>query len=141
MPRRPGVLLLSAVAIVLVGATRRRAVTPSLPPAVQYLGFYAGGSTPEINAAPATPQTKAQIEASWAPIINAIGEKGDGMHQQLGFWIGPLGWDLTDPQEKQLIDDAFAVAEEKNVAVGFHIDDSMFWNRRTDLWGDKNNVE
>jgi hypothetical protein len=142
MPRRPGVLLLSAVAIgLLVGAARRRAVTPSLPPAVQYLGFYAGGSTPEINAAPATLQTKAQIEASWAPIINAIGEKGDGVHQQLGFWIGPLGWDLTDAQEKQLIDDAFAIAEKQNVAVGFHIDDSMFWNRRTDLWSDTNNVE
>jgi hypothetical protein len=27
------------------------------------------------------------------------------------------------------------------VAVGFHIDDSMFWARRKDLWSDPNNVE
>ena len=33
------------------------------------------------------------------------------------------------------------LALETDVAVGFHIDDSMFWARRKDLWSDPNNVE
>jgi len=33
------------------------------------------------------------------------------------------------------------LALETDVAVGFHIDDSMFWARRKDLWSDRNNVE
>ena len=35
----------------------------------------------------------------------------------------------------------FDLALETDVAVGFHIDDSMFWARRKDLWSDPNNVE
>jgi len=109
---------------------------------VQYLGFNSAGVGPALVAgASGTPQSKAQLEAEWGAIISAIGQKGDGVHAQLGFWVGPLGWDITDAQQKQLIDDAFAVAEEKNVAVGFHIDDSMFWNSRSDLWNNSQNVE
>ena len=33
------------------------------------------------------------------------------------------------------------LALETDVAVGFHLDDSMFWTRRKDLWSDPNNVE
>ena len=35
----------------------------------------------------------------------------------------------------------FSLALETDVAVGFHIDDSMFWARRKDLWSDPKNVE
>ena len=34
-----------------------------------------------------------------------------------------------------------SLALETDVAVGFHIDDSMFWARRKDLWSDPKNVE
>src|SRR5258706_23122 len=36
---------------------------------------------------------------------------------------------------------ALAVSTLTAFAVGFHIDDSMFWARRKDLWSDLNNVE
>jgi hypothetical protein len=49
--------------------------------------------------------------------------------------------DLSDDQTRTLIKEAFAVAEEKNIAVAFHIEDSMFWNKREDLWSNRNNVE
>jgi hypothetical protein len=52
-----------------------------------------------------------------------------------------LAFDLTDEQLRKVIRDAFAVAEEKDIAVGFHIDDSMFWNRRRDLWSNPQNIE
>lgn len=75
-------------------------------------------------------------------ILSAIGpERGDHLHRQLGFVIGPLAFDMTDAQIRAQIDAAFAVAEEDDVAVGFHIDDSMFWKRRRDLWSNRNNVE
>ena len=36
---------------------------------------------------------------------------------------------------------AFEIAREKDIAAGFHIDDSVFWLRRKDLWSDPKNVE
>ena len=116
------------------------ATTPA-PNGIQYLGFYSGGATPAATLGPPRIDTKADIGKGWDDIINTIGQKGDGVHQQLGFFVGPIGWDLTDAQLKQMIDDAFALAEAKNVAVGFHIEDSMFWYNRTSLWSNNNNVE
>lgn len=142
-----------AAAVILVGAGLsfllhfRSSTAPSLTaPAtsgLQYLGFYTGGSTPALAGAPGSQQvqTRVDIEKRVDEIASAIGQKGDHVHTQLGFWVGPIGWDLTDDQLRTLIDDAFAVAEEKDVAVGFHIEDSMFWNNREDLWSDTDNVE
>jgi hypothetical protein len=108
----------------------------------KYLLFYISGTSPEIPLGkPATAPTKAQTEDAVDHMIAAIGQGGDYLHTQLGFSVGPLMFDLTDAQLRTLIAESFAVAEEKNVAVAFHIDDSMFWNRRKDLWSDKNNVE
>ena len=44
-------------------------------------------------------------------------------------------------QLRQMIKDAFEIALEQDIAVGFHIDDSMFWARRSDLWEDPANIE
>src|SRR3989344_4718336 len=74
-------------------------------------------------------------------MVGVIGERGDHESTQLGFVVGPLVFDMTDVELRRAINDAFAVAIEKDVAVGFHIDDSMFWVNRKDLWSDKNNVE
>jgi hypothetical protein len=62
-------------------------------------------------------------------IIDKIGQRGTLQHK-LGFVVGPLSLDATDNQLRQVIADAFSVAKEKNVAVGFHIDDNNFWGKR-----------
>jgi hypothetical protein len=110
---------------------------------IAYLGFHTGVSTPVLAGVNHSQEihARADIEKQVDNIASAIGYTGDHVRRQLGFWVGPVGWDLTDQQIRQLIDDAFVVAIQKDVAVGFHIEDSMFWNSRQDLWSDKNNVE
>src|SRR3989338_3770686 len=66
--------------------------------------------------------------------------KGDGKTRQLGFFIGPMTLNHTDEELRGQIRSMFEIAEEKNIAVGFHIDDSMFWQNRG-LSKDKNNIE
>src|SRR3989344_4952347 len=66
--------------------------------------------------------------------------KGDGKTRQLGFFIGPMTLNHTDEELRGQIRSMFEIAEEKNIAVGFHIDDSMFWQNRG-LAKDKNNIE
>jgi hypothetical protein len=69
--------------------------------------------------------------------IGAIGSQ----HARLAVMLGPLTFDQTDAEITQFIEKAFALALETDVAVGFHIDDSMFWRSRKDLWSDPKNVE
>ena len=75
------------------------------------------------------------------------GRRGDGIHTQLAFAVGPLTLDHTDRDIREAIRESFALAAEKQVAVVFHLDDSMFWKRRPDLWdvsvnpGNINNIE
>jgi hypothetical protein len=69
------------------------------------------------------------------------GNRGDGVTKQLGFAVGPLSLDHTDTELRTTIRKSFQIAEAKNVAVCFHIDDAMFWINRQDLWSDTNNVE
>jgi hypothetical protein len=112
------------------------------PARTQYLLF-------QLAAAPAVPDrrksrsgVKAGIEKELDAILSAVnGARGDRVNRQLGFMAGPLSFDQTDGQLRAFIKDSFATAEKKNVAVGFHIDDSMFWNSREDLWSDPGNVE
>ncbi len=73
-------------------------------------------------------------------LIEEIGTTGQ-TETKLAFMIGPLAFDHTDSQLRQMIRDAFRIAREQDIAVGFHIDDSMFWARRADLGRDPANVE
>lgn len=73
-------------------------------------------------------------------LIYQIGTTGDA-ETKLAFIIGPLAFDHSDAQVRQMIKDAFATALEQDIAVGFHIDDSMFWAQRADLRADPANVE
>ena len=59
----------------------------------------------------------------------------------MGFAVGPLCFDMSDEETRQSIRDAFAVARENDVAVAFHIDDSMSWGRRKDLLSNPDNIE
>src|SRR5262249_14452911 len=68
-------------------------------------------------------------------------KSADGRSTLLGFSVGPLTFDHTDDELRRIIRGSFEVAEEKKVAVAFHIDDSMLWMNRKDLWQNPQNVE
>lgn len=75
-------------------------------------------------------------------LVSALGDvTGDGKTRQLGFSVGPLSLDHSDEELRAIIRESFSIADEKTLAVGFHLDDSMFWMRRADLRQDRNNVE
>lgn len=83
---------------------------------------------------------KAQLESFVRDVSRAIGGTGDARHK-LCFAVGPLCFDMSDDETRQFIRDAFAVARENDVAVAFHIDDSMTWGRRRDLLSNPENIE
>jgi hypothetical protein len=69
--------------------------------------------------------------------IGAVGDR----QTRLAVMLGPLCFDQSDAEITQFVEKAFDLALEADVAVGFHIDDSMFWRSRKDLWSDPANVE
>ena len=75
-----------------------------------------------------------------ADIKQRIGAVGD-RQTRLAVMLGPLCFDQTDAEITQYVELAFDLALDANVAVGFHVDDSMFWRSRKDLWSDPQNVE
>ena len=83
---------------------------------------------------------KAQLEAFVHDVVKAIGTTGDARHK-LGFTVGPLCFDMSDEETRQFIRDSFAVARENDVAVAFHIDDSISWGERKDLLSNPDNIE
>ena len=94
------------------------------------------GPTPQ----PATFPDKAPLRAYIEDIKGRIGAVGDP-RTRLGVMLGTLSFDHGDAETAKFIEMAFDLALETDVAVGFHIDDSMFWGRRKDLWSDPQNVE
>jgi hypothetical protein len=102
--------------------------------------FLGTGETwmPWVDVVRYTPKDK--VAATVQDIVATIGMRGTGK-AKLAFVVGPIAPDHTDLEAVQSIDDAFAIALEMNVAVGLHLDDSMFWSRRPDLMGNPANVE
>ena len=84
--------------------------------------------------------SKAQLEEFVQGVTKAIGTTGDARHK-LGFTVGPLCFDMSDEETRQFIRDSFAVARENDVAVAFHIDDSISWGQRKDLLSNPDNIE
>ncbi len=80
------------------------------------------------------------LNKSVADIVNRIGSTGKQNHK-LGFVVGPLTFNQSDAQVKLLIHDSFTCAKKLNVAVAFHIDDHMFWDKNKELAQDKENTE
>ena len=107
----------------------------------QFLLFELAPSFPAVAEQPAGIAGKSEMKKEVDGVVSSIGVRGDHLKRQLGFTIGPLMLDLSDEQLRAYIREAFQVAEETNVAVAFHIDNSMFWNNRKDLWSVKDNVE
>ena len=84
--------------------------------------------------------SKAQMEEFVHDVVKAIGMTGDARNK-LAFAVGPLCFDMPDGETRQFIHDAFAVARENDVAVAFHIDDSICWGERKDLLSNPDNLE
>lgn len=110
----------------------------------QYLTFQIMTGLPGYAGPPPAPGrfslSKEQLESFVREVVQAIGAKGDA-RRKLGFTVGPLCFDMSDEETRQFIADAFAVARENDVAVAFHIDDSMCWGRRKDLLSNPDNIE
>jgi hypothetical protein len=84
--------------------------------------------------------TRAEMSAWVRDLAQRIGTPGN-RDRKLGFVVGPLALAYPDDELRRVIADAFVVALEHDVAVGFHIDDSLFWGRRNALANDPRNVE
>ncbi|MCI0565956.1 hypothetical protein L0Y46_02040 [bacterium] len=114
-----------------------------VPDEIQYLLFQIFNYGPNPAGSGETqPFVKGDVVKVIDEILGKIdGLRGDGKTRQLGFAVGPMALDHSDEELRTIIRESFKIAEEKNVAVAFHIDDSMFWINRKDLWQDKNNVE
>lgn len=109
----------------------------------RYLAFqvFEGGADPAIPFDRVLSYTpKAQVAAMVHDIVSTIGHTGQG-RAKLAFVLGPIAFDHSDAEVRQIIDDGFSIALAENVAVGFHIDDSMFWSKRSDLYADPADIE
>ena len=110
----------------------------------RYLTFQLMTGLPGYAGPPPMPGrfslSKAQVADFVRSVVKAIGTPGNARHQ-LGFAVGPLCFDMSDVETRQFIRDAFSVAREADVAVGFHIDDSMSWGHRKDLLANPDNLE
>ncbi|OGZ06557.1 MAG: hypothetical protein A3C93_06085 [Candidatus Lloydbacteria bacterium RIFCSPHIGHO2_02_FULL_54_17] len=120
--------------------------TQSSSTETRYLAFQvfigAGDPTKPVgdSATLFAPPSKAVLSSFTDSLISTIGTTGNE-HQKLAFIPGPISFDYTDADIRRLISDSFAIAEEKNIAVGFHVDDSMWWAKRTDLLKNPKNIE
>jgi hypothetical protein len=114
----------------------------------RYLAFqiFTGSPDPAIPIGdsgmhPISPMPPPQALANYVQdIVQKIGTVGD-RQSRLAVIFGPLSFDHSDAEIRRHIAAVFAIALEQNVAVGFHLDDSMFWAGRSDLWRDPRNVE
>lgn len=92
------------------------------------------------NPQPARFPDKAVLRDYIEDIKKRIGTVGD-RQTRLAVVLGHLSFDHGDAETAKFIELGFELALETDVAVGFHIDDSMFWANRKDLWSDPKNVE
>ncbi len=73
-----------------------------------------------------------EVEATIRDITYKIGTRGDARHK-LGVCLGPVTFNHSDDEVRNLIAEGFAIARRNDVAIAFHIDDQMFWDARSDL--------
>ena len=111
---------------------------------LQYLAFqkFASGTMePDGDYVPLLPlRDKVEIESFIQLIRGEIGfETLD--NRKIAVIIGPIALDHSRTSITKLINDSFDLALENDMAIGFHLDDGMFWARREDLWRDPENIE
>jgi hypothetical protein len=148
-PMKTTTLLLCLLGSAFLGNMIDNAASAAEPKAAdvaetKYLLFQVWPRMPGYPGIPPLPGhmalSKAQMAAFAGDVIKAVGTTGDSRHK-LGFAVGPLCFDMPDEETRQWIRNAFAVARENEVAVAFHIDDSMSWGRRKDLLSNPDNIE
>ena len=94
--------------------------------AFQFFTAPGGAHIPNWDVQPKDVRTKI------SELKDLIGVTGtDNRH--LGFILGPLSFDNTNEEIRELIASGFDTALKTGVAVGFHIDNSMFWGRLKEL--------
>ncbi|MGO9463879.1 MAG: hypothetical protein ACLQIB_33335 [Isosphaeraceae bacterium] len=134
------------LAMIATGCNTVSAAEPKAAGAAEtkYLSFQLMTGLPGYAGPPPLPGhyslSKAQLERFVHEVVKAIGATGDVRHK-LGFAVGPLCFDMSDEETRQFIRDSFAVARENDVAVAFHIDDSIVWGHRQDLLSNPDNIE
>jgi len=114
----------------------------------RYLAFQIFTSSPDPKIAESgqgmRPLTglpeRAALRDYIADIKQRIGTVGSGT-TRLAVMLGPISFDHSDTEVSRFIAMAMDLGIEMNVAIGFHIDDSMFWSKRKDLWSNPANVE
>jgi hypothetical protein len=101
--------------------------------ATRYLAFQIFTRTFDSDALRRNfPPSPEDLHRTVINLRNQIGLVGtDG--RRLGFVLGLISFDNSDEAVRALIAEGFDIALETGVAVGFHIDDSMFWSRLTEL--------
>jgi hypothetical protein len=114
------------LAVVLMLATAGNALADE--PA-RYLAFqiFTGGLGSDIlrRAFPPPPN---DLRRTVIELRDHIGVEGKN-DRRLGFVLGLISFDNSDEDVRKLIAAGFDIALDTGVAVGFHIDDSMFWGR------------
>jgi hypothetical protein len=123
---------LSRLAIVSLGVwpINNAAVAEDTP---RYLAFQVHSTTIDAKAMRLIVQLPPQsVGGVVSNLRNRIGVSGTG-NRHLGFILGPIAFDNTDEQVRELIKSGFETALNVGVAVGFHIDDSVFWGRLKEL--------
>jgi len=78
------------------------------------------------------PPDPKSIEETVDSIERAIGPAGN-TENVLGFAPGPISFDHSDEQVRDMMRRSFDLALKKKMAVSFHLDDSMFWGRLKNL--------
>ncbi|MGO8751163.1 MAG: Spy/CpxP family protein refolding chaperone [Thermoguttaceae bacterium] len=132
--------------LIATGCNKGSAAAPKVADGAEtkYLLFQVWPRMPGYPGIPPLPGhlalSKAQMADFAGDVVKAIGTTGDARHK-LGFAVGPLCFDMPDEETRQFIRDAFTAARENDVAVGFHIDDSMSWGQRKDLLSNPDNIE
>ncbi len=115
----------------------------------RYLAFqiFTYGPNPKLarmgegtNPQPAKFPDKAVLRNYIEDIKKRIGTVGS-RQTRLAVMLGQISFDHGDAETTKFIALGFELALETDVAVGFHIDDSLFWAKRKDLWSDPKNVE
>ena len=135
--------LLILLSLLALTCTPKKEITPTCP-ATQYLAFqlFASGNTEPSAAygplAPLMDQTK--VRSFFEAVHQEVGESATTCRMPAVI-IGPLAMDFKTADITSLIQQSFQLATTYNIAVGFHIDDGMFWASRQDLWKNPDNIE
>ena len=84
--------------------------------------------------------SQAQMEDFFSTVRSKIGPSNAPCRRP-AIMIGPIALDFSSADIANLIEQSFELAKRYDMAVGFHIDDGMFWANRKDLWQNPENIE